>query len=1200
MRRTTAKTGIQPKNLLWLSTPPKNFGGAYEAIMFDLATAIPGLLQQFLPTVRQESQRLVEDGAVIGLDELDDEVLAEVMLDQRGVNVRWAKSEAGWNGESDIEDAELHLLSLCAVLVAVQRRAARDAEEAITGPDLREFVSLRLARTVTPEEDAYLMKLEKRYQRVKQVGHILDQDMVRLHPKWAIESVEPLNLWPEIPSSVREFWDYVALALFEKNLPVPSFLRGVADVDATRKRLHAWRQAHELPVWRERIRNFALDGMRRLPKPRERCQLRMMVTLAEARLQAMREGDTYFSNLDAAMLRAFLQDHAEGALLLDTADELLLRASQSGEDGGLGEVWRMDGGAATAALAALFHQPGLADRLVTLDEVPFARPDEPLKWTGHEGQGEGTLLMKLVTASGADVPLPLIVLHGMETLYLSADTVFKGPRWLADEWRLEGEVSLPMPALASEDGINFLQQLGVEVPDTLGKRIRSEELKVRLRAYCMAKSPLSGAEFAVMQVEALDQRGVVKERLGDRGWSPVAQEETMLVEDAIICRDRRALLAAENVLAAFRVVHEGAVDGFRVRLTKDFPEQFQSWAASLDSAIELDCDNRLRSILSDPLVARVRIEASQTEIIDWFDLKMVFEIEGVDLKPAEIRRLIAARGGFVLLADGSWRRVKLELTDEQLALMESMGIDLDEPTGEVHRLHWRQLAEGKAAEVINPQAWQKVNERLLQANLEMRPEVSPNLGFTLRPYQVEGYHFLAYLAANGFGGILADDMGLGKTVQSIAWILWLRERNTAASGAPVLVVCPKSVLDVWATEFGKAAPSLRVVVLRERDELDMNRVRTGVDVLVVNYAQLRGCIADLGSMHWLAVILDEGQQIKNPDSKAARAARTLKSQNRLVLTGTPMENRLLDLWSLMTFATPGALGDRAYFQRHFDRRKDAQASERLAARLRPFLLRRTKGQVARDLPPRSEEMMLCEMGAEQSRLYQAELARAQQMVLTNSALDALNKKRFAVLQALTRLRQICCHPSLAHVTDKTAESAKLTATLDLIEELHAEGHKVLLFSQFVTMLTLIRERLEEMKVPYHWLTGASTDRAGIVKAFQEDENASVFLLSLKAGGSGLNLTAASYVILYDPWWNPAVEAQAIDRAHRIGQTQPVMAYRMLTKGTIEEKIMLLQQKKNLMANNILGEGGFSSTLDKSDFEFLFDIESKALAEAGER
>ena len=245
-------------------------------------------------------------------------------------------------------------------------------------------------------------------------------------------------------------------------------------------------------------------------------------------------------------------------------------------------------------------------------------------------------------------------------------------------------------------------------------------------------------------------------------------------------------------------------------------------------------------------------------------------------------------------------------------------------------------------------------------------------------------------------------------------------------------------------------------------------------------------------------------------------------------------------------------------------------------------------------------MMLCEMGAEQSRLYQAELARAQQMVLTNSALDALNKKRFAVLQALTRLRQICCHPSLAHVTDKTAESAKLTATLDLIEELHAEGHKVLLFSQFVTMLTLIRERLEEMKVPYHWLTGASTDRAGIVKAFQEDENASVFLLSLKAGGSGLNLTAASYVILYDPWWNPAVEAQAIDRAHRIGQTQPVMAYRMLTKGTIEEKIMLLQQKKNLMANNILGEGGFSSTLDKSDFEFLFDIESKALAEAGER
>ena len=410
------------------------------------------------------------------------------------------------------------------------------------------------------------------------------------------------------------------------------------------------------------------------------------------------------------------------------------------------------------------------------------------------------------------------------------------------------------------------------------------------------------------------------------------------------------------------------------------------------------------------------------------------------------------------------------------------------------------------------------------------------------------------------------------------------------------MVCPKSVLDVWATEFGKAAPTLRVQVLRDKEELDLGRLQTDYDVLVMNYAQMRGCIDLLDAMKWLAVILDEGQHIKNPDSKAAKSARQLQAENRLVLTGTPLENRLLDLWSLMTFATPGALGDRGYFTRNFDRRKDEQASNRLGARLRPFMLRRTKSQVAKELPLRSEEAMLCEMNETQARLYREELARAQQMVLTASGFEVLTRKRFAILQALTRLRQICCHPNLVDKGgDKNHDSAKLSATLELIEELHAGGHKVLLFSQFVSMLEIIRDKLEEMSVPYYWLTGSTNNRSEVVDQFQNDADACVFLLSLKAGGSGLNLTAASYVILYDPWWNPAVEAQAIDRAHRIGQTQPVMAYRMITKDTIEEKIMLLQQKKQLMSANILGEGGFARTLEKTDFEFLFGLEAEEAA-----
>ena len=298
---------------------------------------------------------------------------------------------------------------------------------------------------------------------------------------------------------------------------------------------------------------------------------------------------------------------------------------------------------------------------------------------------------------------------------------------------------------------------------------------------------------------------------------------------------------------------------------------------------------------------------------------------------------------------------------------------------------------------------------------------------------------------------------------------------------------------------------------------------------------------------------------------------------------------MLDLWSLMTFATPGALGDRAYFQKHFDRRKDQQAASRLSARLRPFLIRRTKGQVAKELPPRTEEAISCEMSGLQERLYKEQLAKAQHMVLSTAGFDAVKKQRFAILQALTRLRQICCHPALVQHDAINEESAKLNTLLELLDQLHEEGHKVLVFSQFVTMLNIIRDKLTALDRPWHFLSGATQNRADVVSGFQNTKDPSVFLLSLKAGGSGLNLTSASYVILYDPWWNPAVENQAIDRAHRIGQTQPVMAYRLLARNTIEEKIQRLQHQKSVMSNDILGEEGFTRTLGQEDLEFLFDL-----------
>jgi SNF2 family DNA or RNA helicase len=541
--------------------------------------------------------------------------------------------------------------------------------------------------------------------------------------------------------------------------------------------------------------------------------------------------------------------------------------------------------------------------------------------------------------------------------------------------------------------------------------------------------------------------------------------------------------------------------------------------------------------------------------------------------------------------DGSWMRLEIKLDPDQRDAVTRLGLDPFDLSGETHRMHAMQLADPKAAEVFDPKAWKRIKDRARDIKIDIKPDVPDSLNASLRPYQVEGYQFLAYLATNGFGGILADDMGLGKTIQSITYILWLRKyieetKDPKTKIGPALVVCPKSVLDVWATEAGKFAPELKLKILRTRDDLDLDEVENELDILVLNYAQLRVCGDQLNKVRWLTVILDEGQQIKNPDSKAAKCARELNAENRLVLTGTPIENRLMDMWSLMAFAMPGVLGTRAYFKRRFDKRKDPSSQNRLAARLRPFLLRRTKGQVAKDLPPRTEEEVFAGMEGIQEELYKVELKRIQQALLGLDSDEAVKKNSFAILQGLMRLRQICCHPGLIDPKWLKEESAKMDALFYLLDQLREEGHKVLVFSQFVSMLDIIKMRLEVESRPFNYLTGQTKDRKGEIEKFQTTKDASVFLLSLKAGGAGLNLTSASYVILYDPWWNPAVENQAIDRTHRIGQKNKVIAYRLLTRDSVEEKIRILQHQKTALVTNILGDEGFASNLGVDDLQFI--------------
>jgi SNF2 family DNA or RNA helicase len=486
------------------------------------------------------------------------------------------------------------------------------------------------------------------------------------------------------------------------------------------------------------------------------------------------------------------------------------------------------------------------------------------------------------------------------------------------------------------------------------------------------------------------------------------------------------------------------------------------------------------------------------------------------------------------------------------------------------------------------------------------PPVPTELKTELRPYQKEGYHFLAHLSSNGLGGILADDMGLGKTVQALAWLLWLAEQARAKGNRElrVLVVCPKSVVSNWQLEIARFAPTLSAAAMGNGE------APKEVHVTVTNYAQLRLAASSLVGRSWDAVILDEGQNIKNPQSQTARVARELRAGHRLVLTGTPIENRALDLWSLFAFAMPGLLGSQAMFKRTYGERADALARARLGRRVRHFMLRRTKGQVAADLPPRIEEDLLVELDGVQRALYDAELKRTRSLLLGVHSDAEFSRQRFSILQSLLRLRQICCDPRLLGIDAGTTRepagaeappapapgekqqgnaptgSAKLEALFDTLEPLIEEGHRVLVFSQFVSLLGLVGKEMKARHIRFLLLTGQTENRQELVDRFQSPEGEPVFLLSLKAAGTGLNLTAASYVVLLDPWWNPAVEAQAIDRTHRIGQTNPVIAYRLLARGTIEEKIRLLQRSKSELARTIVQEENVATVMSIDDLRFV--------------
>jgi len=594
--------------------------------------------------------------------------------------------------------------------------------------------------------------------------------------------------------------------------------------------------------------------------------------------------------------------------------------------------------------------------------------------------------------------------------------------------------------------------------------------------------------------------------------------------------------------------------------------------------------------VSHRLTTQVRAQVRSG--VDWFDLEVDVAFGDVEVPLPRILEALRNKEHAVTLEDGTVGLITAEVR-RHLAPLLALTKAKD---GLRFRSSQAALLDALLAALPEVEADKKFERARTELRSFDRVEAAAeptSFRGELRPYQREGLGWFHFLRRFGLGGCLADDMGLGKTVQVLA----LLEARRLEGAGPSLVVVPRSLVFNWRQEAERFTPELRVL-----DHTGVGRARSTIGLtdehlVITTYGTLRRDIAFFRELEFDYVILDEAQAIKNASTASAKAARLLRGRHRLALTGTPIENRVEELWSLFEFLNPGMLGSAATF-RVLARARTAQTDTAgaamsadetalLARALRPVILRRTKDRVAPELPARIEQTLMVELEPDQRRIYDELLVHYRRALLPYVDRVGIARSQMKVLEALLRLRQAACHPSLISRTQSEATSAKLDVLVPKLAEASAEEHKSLVFSQFTSFLALLRERLDAEGTPYAYLDGATQDRQAVVRRFQDDPDCRVFLISLRAGGHGLNLTAAEYVFLLDPWWNPAVEAQAIDRAHRIGQDRHVIATRLVARDTIEEKILELQRTKRDLADAILSEDqGTLARIGREELELL--------------
>lgn len=576
---------------------------------------------------------------------------------------------------------------------------------------------------------------------------------------------------------------------------------------------------------------------------------------------------------------------------------------------------------------------------------------------------------------------------------------------------------------------------------------------------------------------------------------------------------------------------------------------------------------------------------------DWFDLAVEVTVDGEKIPFDDLFRSLAAGQDVMILQNGIWFSLdRPEL--QQLRTLIAEARSLQEPHAHglgISRFHtelWQELVElgviGEQAE-----AWRETVAGLASGAAITARALPETVHAQLRPYQQQGFEWLSFLHDAGLGGVLADDMGLGKTLQVIALIAEARRADNAgggdaagaggaASAPPFLVIAPTSVVPNWAAECARFAPSLRVVAITETSSKRSGALAAAIadaDVVISSYTLFRLDFEEYDRQRWSGLLLDEAQFVKNHQSRAHQCARRLRVPFKLAITGTPLENNLMELWSLFSITAPGLFPSPStfgeYYQRAIERDGDEERLAQLRRRIRPFMLRRTKDEVATDLPEKQEQVLELELHPKHRKVYETHLQRERQKVL--GLIDDMNTNRFEIFRSLTMLRQLSLDASLYDEKYSDVPSTKLDALLEMLDDTVAEGHRTLIFSQFTGYLAKARARLDTAGIAYSYLDGSTRNRGKTIAEFKDGTNP-VFLISLKAGGFGLNLTEADYVILLDPWWNPATEAQAVDRTHRIGQTKNVMVYRLVSKDTIEEKVMAMKATKAKLFDSVMTEG----------------------------